>query len=135
MNQSCHCFKLLSGSNFQCNIQHYARGSIWESKNFSTNKSWYSLQLNMYLKYTAFTCIHSLYKIPSIGVGARSFSALPSKSLEFHKVVARLYFLENTWQHHSSTTHFFLKGVLHLLPQISMFCVLSQNDQHLFEKQ
>ena len=27
-----------------------------------------------------------------------------------------------------------LKGVLHLLPKISMFCVLSQNNQHLFEK-
>ena len=26
------------------------------------------------------------------------------------------------------------KGVLHLLPQISMFCALSQNNQHLLEK-
>ena len=29
----------------------------------------------------------------------------------------------------------FLKGVLHLLPKISMFCALSQNNQHLLEKQ
>ena len=27
-----------------------------------------------------------------------------------------------------------LKGVLHLLPKISMFCALSQNNQQLFEK-
>ena len=27
-----------------------------------------------------------------------------------------------------------LKGLLHLLPKISMFCALSQNDQQLFEK-
>ena len=27
-----------------------------------------------------------------------------------------------------------IKGVLHLLPKISMFCDLSQNDQQLFEK-
>ena len=27
-----------------------------------------------------------------------------------------------------------LKGVLHLLPRISMFCSLSQNNQQLFEK-
>ena len=26
-----------------------------------------------------------------------------------------------------------IKGVLHLLPKISMFCALSQNYQHLFE--
>ena len=27
-----------------------------------------------------------------------------------------------------------LKGVLHLLPKISMFCALSKNNQQLFEK-
>ena len=27
-----------------------------------------------------------------------------------------------------------VKGVLHLLPKISMFCALSQNNQQLFEK-
>ena len=27
-----------------------------------------------------------------------------------------------------------LKGVLHLLPQINMFCALSQNSQYLLEK-
>ena len=27
-----------------------------------------------------------------------------------------------------------LKGELHLLPKISMFCALSQNNQYLFEK-
>ena len=27
-----------------------------------------------------------------------------------------------------------LKGVLHLLPKITMFCALSQNNQQLFEK-
>ena len=27
-----------------------------------------------------------------------------------------------------------LKGVLHLLPKIIMFCALSQNNQQLFEK-
>ena len=30
--------------------------------------------------------------------------------------------------------NFFFKGVLHLLPKISMFCALSQNNQQLFEK-
>ena len=29
---------------------------------------------------------------------------------------------------------FSFKGVLHLLPKISMFCALSQNNQHLLEK-
>ena len=28
-----------------------------------------------------------------------------------------------------------VQGVLHLLPKISMFCALSQNNQQLFEKQ
>ena len=28
----------------------------------------------------------------------------------------------------------FVKGVLHLLPKICMFCALSQNNQQLFEK-
>ena len=28
----------------------------------------------------------------------------------------------------------FLKGVLHLLPKIGMFCALSQNNEQLFEK-
>ena len=27
-----------------------------------------------------------------------------------------------------------LKGVLHLLPKISVFCALSQNNEQLFEK-
>ena len=29
---------------------------------------------------------------------------------------------------------YFFKGVLHLLPKISMFCALSQNKRQLFEK-
>ena len=34
----------------------------------------------------------------------------------------------------STLSMFIFKGVLHLLPKISMFCALSQNNQQLFEK-
>ena len=34
----------------------------------------------------------------------------------------------------SFNSMFIFKGVLHLLPKISMFCALSQNNQQLFEK-
>ena len=33
-----------------------------------------------------------------------------------------------------SCSLFLFKGVLHLLPKISMFCALSQNNQQVFEK-
>ena len=44
--------------------------------------------------------------------------------------------IENT-NYNLSLYHFnarSLKGVLHLLPQINMFCALSQNNQHRLEK-
>ena len=34
----------------------------------------------------------------------------------------------------ATQSRFRIKGVLHLLPKISMFCALSQNNQQLFEK-
>ena len=37
----------------------------------------------------------------------------------------------HTKQRHDNNN---FKGVLHLLPKISMFCALSQNNQELFEK-
>ena len=37
-------------------------------------------------------------------------------------------------KHTNILTIYHVKGLLHLLPQKSMFCALSQNNQQLFEK-
>ena len=54
-------------------------------------------------------------------------------------IYARIYMYRHsttrssrTWVHFQQ--RYLFKGVLHLLPKISMFCALSQNSQQLFEK-
>ena len=39
----------------------------------------------------------------------------------------------NFTRHNCIKPHICFKGVLHLLPKITMFCALSQNNQHLLE--
>ena len=49
-----------------------------------------------------------------------------------NKDIENKTYMFNFWVRFCKTQLF--KGVLHLIPKISMFCDLSQNNQQLFEK-
>ena len=52
-------------------------------------------------------------------------------SLKLYTIIIYYYIYH---YHNLNNNDNYLKGVLHLLPKISTFCALSQNDQQLFEK-